>query len=176
MGLFDAFKKKKKEQEPAEEEERIDDLTYIAEMKHFSKDGWHQYDVLLASRGYGWEMIPDWADYIAEADLDDVSEVTVFSAGNDTQYVTESYHANGGKCAQTPEAQRENGGLSIAGISKTLHSPMKIIWYNQTRVLRFYTFTDDDLLMKKYVETFIRRTFGTGDAMKLAKDLPEQKQ
>ena len=63
--------------------------------------------------------------------------------------------------------------LSIAGISRTLMAPMKIVWFNQTQVLRFFTLVDDDLLIRKYVETVIRRTFGTDDAMKLAKDLPE---
>ena len=65
------------------------------------------------------------------------------------------------------------GILSIAGISKTLKAPMKIVWINQTNALRFFTLVDNDLLIKKYVETVIRRTFGTENAMKLGKPIPD---
>ena len=36
------------------------------------------------------------------------------------------------------------------------------------------TMLDDEVLIKKYVETVIRRTFGTKDAMKLAKPIPKE--
>lgn len=49
---------------------------------------------------------------------------------------------------------------------------MKIVWFNQTKILRFFTIIDDDTLIKKYAETVVRRTFGTPDAMKLAKPIP----
>ena len=50
---------------------------------------------------------------------------------------------------------------------------MKIVWINQTKVLRFFTLVDNDLLIKKYVETVIRRTFGPENAMKLGKPIPD---
>ena len=65
------------------------------------------------------------------------------------------------------------GVLSIAGISKILKAPMKIVWINQTQVLRFFTLVDNDLLIKKYVDTVARRTFGTENAMKLGKPIPD---
>ena len=65
--------------------------------------------------------------------------------------------------------KEECGMLSIAGHSRTLNDSVKIVWYNQTRVLRLFTHINDETLIKKYVETVIRRTFGTKDAMKLAK-------
>jgi len=49
-----------------------------------------------------------------------------------------------------------------------------VVWFNQTRVLRFFTTIDDDTLMTKYIETVIRRTFGTEDAMKLAQPVPAE--
>ncbi len=156
-----------------ETEDRLDDITYIGEMQHFSINGWQQYDILLAAQGYGWETMLGWADYMAEADLDNISQVTVSSIGADETDITESYHNHNDCCKETPELEPENSVLSIAGISRTLMAPMKIVWFNQTRVLRFFTLVDDDLLIRKYVETVIRRTFGTDDAMKLAKDLPE---
>ena len=64
----------------------------------------------------------------------------------------------------------EHGILSIAGHSHTLNDSVKIVWYNQTRVLRLFTHINDETLVTKYVETIIRRTFGTKDAMKLASE------
>ena len=140
-----------------------------------TQDGpWHLYDVLLAAQGYGWDMMRDWADYMAEADLGNISQVRSFSAGTEDLDVTESYLAHGGRCLETPELEEENGGLSVGGLSKTLKAPMKIVWYNQTRVLRFISPVGDETLIRRYAETVIRRTFGTADAMKLAKDLPAE--
>lgn len=51
---------------------------------------------------------------------------------------------------------------------------MKIVGINQTEALRFFTSVDNDLLIKKYVETVIRRTFGTKHTMKLGKPIPDR--
>lgn len=156
------------------EEERINDPTFIRAMRHSSEGPWIFYDIMLDVRGYGWETMLDWADYLAQADIDDISQVLSFSnASPDDLDVTESFHAHGCKCLETPELESENGGLSIGGMSRTLGAPMKIVWYNQTNIMRFITIVGDEILIRKYVETVIRRTFGTDDAMKLALDLPE---
>lgn len=169
MGLFDAFKKKA----PAGTAEYLNDVTFIKQMRHISSGPWHQYDVLLAARGYGWDAMIDWADYMAAADLEQISQVTAGSMGENDNDLTESFHNNNGKCADMPELKTEMGVLSLAGISKTLRSPMKIVWFNQTRVLRFFTPVDDEALMGKYAETVVRRTFGTAQAMKSGKPLPK---
>ena len=70
--------------------------------------------------------------------------------------------------------KEERGRLSIYGHSRTLNSSVQIVWFNQTRVLRIITQINDEMLITKYVETLIRRTFGTKDAMKLAKPVPLQ--
>lgn len=155
-------------------DEYLDDITFIREMKHIPVGPWHQYDVLLAARGYGWDMMKDWADYMAEADLEHISQVTVGTLGVQARDITESYSNSGGKCKNTPELNAEMGMLSVAGISKALTAPMKVVWINQTQVLRFFTLTDDELLIKQYVETMIRRTFGTENAMKLGKPIPKE--
>jgi hypothetical protein len=41
-------------------------------------------------------------------------------------------------------------------------------------VLRVFSQIKDETLITKYVETIIRRTFGTKDAMKLAKPVEKQ--
>ena len=181
MGLFDVFKKKapvpqnwsvtKAAELPTSE--YLDDITFIREIKHITSGPWHQYDVLLAARGYGWDMMKDWADYMSDADLEHISQVTTGSLGVQEKDITKSYADNGGKCKNTPELNLEMGILSVAGMSKTLRAPMKIVWINQTQVLRFFTLVEDELLIKKYVETTIRRTFGTDNAMKLGKPIPE---
>ena len=154
-------------------EEYLDDVTFIREMKRVPCGAWQQYDVLLAARGYGWDMMKDWADYMSDADLEHISQVTVASPGAQEKDVTQPYADHGGKCKNTPALDVEMGMLSVAGMSKTLRAPMKIVWINQTKVLRFFTMTEDEVLMKKYVETMVRRSFGTKDAMKLAKPIPE---
>lgn len=156
---------------PAPADDELDDVTFIKAMRHIVlSDGvWHQYDVLLDASGYGWDMMKDWADYMATADLEQISEVAAGTIHAEKQNVTESYTASGGKCRETPELDTEQGMLSIAGLSKTLGAPVKIVWINQTRTLRFFTIKEDDLRMRKYVETMVRRSFGTENAMKLGK-------
>lgn len=175
MGLFDFFKNKASvtQNNSVSETNYLDDITFINELKHIPAGPWHQYDVLLAARGYGWDMMKDWADYMTDADLEHISQVTTGSLGIQEKDITKSYTSKGGKCKSTPELDVEMGFLSVAGISKILHAPMKIVWINQTRVLRFFTLVDDELLVKKYIETMVRRTFGTENAMKLGKPIPK---
>lgn len=193
MGLFSAlFKKnsitntgdklaeqsKKEDSSPnTSSTEYLDDITFIRDIKHIVVFPWHQYDILFAARAYGWNTMIDWADYMTQADLDHISQLTTaFVAGAGEKDITASYLKNGGKCAQTPELKTEMGVLSIAGVSKKLKAPLKIIWVNQTRILKLFTLIDDELLIKKYIETMARRTFGTDDEMKLGKPLPEESQ
>ena len=63
----------------------------------------------------------------------------------------------------------------LCGISRELKAPMKIVWINQTRVLRFFTLLDDELFVRRYAETVVRRSFGTENAMKLGKPIPKGK-
>lgn len=51
----------------------------------------------------------------------------------------------------------------MAGI---IGGPVKIVWLNQTRVLRMFTPVNDEELLTRYAETVIRRSFGTAEAMK----------
>ena len=84
MALFDLFKKKnggKETHNPQKAvslptDEYLDDITFIRDIKHFQAGPWHQYDVLLAARGYGWDMMIDWADYMSVSDLGHISQVT----------------------------------------------------------------------------------------------------
>ena len=59
--------------------------------------------------------------------------------------------------------------LGLGGMSKIIGAPVKIVWFNQTRVIRIFTPADNEDLLTKYAETMIRRSFGTPDEMKKAK-------
>ena len=189
MSIFDKFNKKKagaseaqnnkntSAQPAAASKEMLDDISYIQEMQHIS-GAWQQYDILLAARGYGWDMMVDWAAYMESADLDNISTITVAEMANTPgKELIEEYRnrkTKGGIKAFDALAE-ERGQLAIGGISRTLKAPVKIVWFNQTRVLRFFTPIDDEELLTRYVETVIRRTFGKKDAMKLAKPVPKEK-
>ena len=115
-----------------------------------------------------------WADYMADADLDNISQVTTGDLGEEEKEITESYVRNNKKCFNLSELATEKGVLSIAGISKVLGAPMKIVWINQTNTLRFFSIIDNETLIRKYAETVVRRTFGTENAMKLGKPIPDK--
>lgn len=151
----------------------LDDVTYVQEIQCTDMGGWKRYDVLLAARGYGWDMMRQWADYMAQADLENISLVNAGALGAGEVNYIDSYQENDCKCMRMPELEQERGYLAIGGLSPTLRAPIKIVWYNQTRILRLITPVDNKDMMACYAETMVRRTFGTEDAMKLGKPLPE---
>ena len=158
------------------QEEMLNDISFIKEIRHI-KGPWQQYDILLASRGYGWDYMVDSAAYLESADLDAISTITTASMANmpETELIG-AYRKTQGSINNFDRLSVEQGQLALGGISRVLKAPVKIVWFNQTRVLRIFTTIDDDILITKYVETVIRRTFGTGDAMKLAKPVPAEEQ
>lgn len=152
--------------------EFLDDVTFITGLRHIATpDGcWQQYDVVLSASGYGWDMMKDWADYLSRADLEHISEVNTGIMGS-AKSVTQSYIDHGERCAQLPELDVEQGILSIVGMSRVLCAPVKVVWINQTNQLRLFTTVDNELTVKKYIETMVRRNFGTENAMKLGKPI-----
>ena len=174
--MFSFWKKKEKAVQAAEP--MIDDISYIQEIKHLSgKWGfykWHQYDVLLATRIYGWDAMVDYAAYLESADIDKIDTITIADMANmpETELI-DDYRKSKRGIKGINKLADEKGVLGIGGYSRTLKGNVKIVWYNQTRVLRLFTEFDDETLLTKYVETVIRRTFGTDDAMKLAKPVPK---
>lgn len=151
----------------------LDDTSYIQEMKHlYGKVGfvvWQQYDFLLATQHYGWETMVDWAAYMESADIDKIDSIVVADMTEDSDVeLAHVYNQTKGGLKNFERMAEERGSLSIAGHSRTLNESVKIGWFNQTRVLRVFTLINDETLITRYVETAIRRTFGTKDAMKLA--------
>ena len=64
--------------------------------------------------------------------------------------------------------------LGLGGESAVLGDMVKIVWINQTNTLRLFTLQDQEAKLRAYVETMVRRTFGTPDAMKVGKPIPEE--
>ena len=167
-------KKQSKKAEPM-----LDDASYIQEIKHLSgKVGfilWQQYDVLLAAQKYGWETMVDYVAYLESADIDNIDSIAVADMSNEQPTeLAPVYNQSKVGLKNFDKLAEERGTLSMSGHSRTLKGPVKIVWFNQTRVLRLFTLIDNETLMTRYVETIIRRTFGTDDAMKLAKPVSEQ--
>ena len=156
-------------------ETMLDDTSYIQEMKHLSgKVGfvlWQQYDVLLAARPYSWETMVDWAGYMETADFDSIDSMAIGAPGEQDIELAHVYNQSKVGIKNFDRLADEQGSLSIAGHSRTLNDSVKIVWFNQTRVLRVFTIINDEMLITKYVETLIRRTFGTKDVMKFAKPI-----
>ncbi len=155
-------------------EEALDDITFIRAIRQSQSGPWHQYDVLLDARPYGWAMMVDWAAYLNGADLDAIGTVSVsHPSGSETELV-DSYRGHGGDLRQMPELQGEYSALGVGGASEVLGDLLKVVWFNQTNQLRLFTTRDHGARMERYVETLVRRTFGTPDAMKLGKPKPDK--
>lgn len=164
MGLFDAFKTKQNI-----DSDMLDDMSYIADLKHF-EGPWNQYDFLLASQGYGWDYILDSAEYMINAELEHIGTVSVSKVlgANEVELIDELNSA-GGSIKKMKSLAEEAGALGIGGMSKIVGGPVKIVWINQTRVIRIFTPANDEDLLTRYAESVIRRNFGTADAMKKGK-------
>ena len=176
-GLIEGKRKAKTKEEAKvanEADTMLDDTSYIQEMKHlYGNVGiafWQQYDILLATQPYGWDTMVDWVAYMESADIDKIDSIIVGDLNVDNGIeLAHVYNQNKVGLKNYERLKEECGMLSIAGHSRTLNDSVKIVWANQTRVLRLFTHINDETLITKYVETIIRRTFGTKDAMKLAK-------
>lgn len=162
-----------------EPETMLDDISYIQEIKHqhgnVGNVVWQQYDILLAAQHYDWWTMVDWAAYMESADINMIESVVVAdlaeAIGTELVHV---YNQDKVGLKNFEKLKEEQARLSIYGHSHTLNSSVQIVWFNQTRVLRVITLIDDEIYITKYVETLIRRTFGTKDAMKLAKPIPKE--
>ena len=156
----------KTESVQASAQQNVQDPPFVKDMRHFVNGPWHQYDVLIDARIYGWNHMVEWADYVAKADFSTLDEVTVGDVGAVSKNLTAEYKETGSIVGMKTLAN-EGGVLSIAGFSKALEAPIKIVWFNQTNILRFFSPMGEGVLVVKYAETVIRRLFNTPDAMKI---------
>ena len=104
-----------------------------------------------------------------QEDVENISKasLSVIPGMEEKDFLSE--YKQSGSFSQTDVLKNEYGLLTIDGMSKRLRAPVQIIWLNQARSLRFFTIVKDEVLMMRYFETTIRKTFNTPDEMKLAK-------
>ena len=76
-------------------------VSYIEDMKQLAfKMGdtvWQQYDILLATRGYGWDDIIEAADYLASADMDYIDSISTSSSTSPTEELVHAYRQSKGR-------------------------------------------------------------------------------
>jgi len=154
--------------------EELDDFSYLLRTQVKKIDSFYCYSFHVSGR-YGWHYMLSSVDYMTAAEIEELVSVKVGDMGS-TLDVTAAYHANGKDCSKTPELRRENGKIILSGFSKCLREPIQLIWVNQTNVIQLLLPMEDQDLAERYMETVIRRSFGTKDALKRAKQVPQPKQ
>ena len=166
MGLFDRLKK--------DNGDMLNDTSYIVEYRHISGP-WQQYDFRLTS-GYGWDYMVDSAEYMSDADLKNIGTVSVSAiSGAAEQECIDEYRTCNRSFKAMPSLKHEWGVLGIGGMSQVYEgAPVKLVWFNQTGILRMFTPVDDEDKALRYAETLIRRSFNTADAMKKAKPVKQK--
>ena len=112
--------------------------------------------------------------YLESADIDKIESLTIQEMpGENDLELAHVYNQNKVGLKNFERIKEEYASLGISGRSRTLNDSVKIVWFNQTRILRIFTPINDETLITKYAETIIRRTFGTPDAMRLAKPVTQ---
>lgn len=89
--------------------------------------------------------------------------------GENEKELIDAFNASGKSIKAMKSLREEAGALGIGGMSKLVGAPVKIVWINQTGVIRIMTPINDEDLLTRYAESVVRRNFGTPDAMKKVK-------
>ena len=86
-------------------------------MAHSKLGNWEQYDVLHAARGYGWDMILDWADYMVQEDVENISKasLSVMPGMEEKDFLSE--YKQSGSFSQTDVLKNEYGLLNEGDVS-----------------------------------------------------------
>lgn len=129
----------------------------IEKIEHIQSGPWHQYDV-LSCKVFGWEDMYMTADKVLDKDFININMITVAdSIGGNTTDVTDKFIKEGNCLSTISDLKKEKGVLSIAGESKSLKAPIKIMWINQTRMMRFFTLCGNQNKIVEYIENILRR-------------------
>lgn len=150
-------------------EEMLDDTSYICDVKYVRKGNTCIYTFYLTSK-YGWDYIRSSVDYLFATDIE--REGFHLSAGNffdSMTDITKAYLKGIKNQTPAPEWTREGGCAKVFGKSRALKSFVSLVYSNQTRVLNLHFQLESPKIATAYIETLVRRSFGTPDAMKLAR-------
>lgn len=132
--------------------------TRIVELKHIPGD-WHQYDIKL-NFGYGWGYILKSAAQLIQKDLLSVDTITTVDAKTrEAKELIDAYNAAGQNLEECKEARTEAGAFAVGGNSSEFKLPTKVIWFNQTQVLRVFTIMEvSEQDVRNYVSKYILLT------------------
>ncbi|MDO4477578.1 MAG: hypothetical protein Q4B73_00885 [Lachnospiraceae bacterium] len=100
-------------------------------------NGWVIVDY-AATWNYGYDFMLDAAQVLIDTDFKDKVQYVDVAAdvGGDRRDLTKSAAACGNDLRKCPAIARENASLAIAGPSDTMACAFKLIFFNQTRVVR----------------------------------------
>ena len=152
-------------------DEMLDDTSFITEVSVAQNGKQFLYTFHITS-GYGWDYIRDSVDHLFMQDLEQGTiSLSVGDFDNDAD-ITKNY-LKGKKTGDVAlEWTRERGYAKIFGKSKSLHSFVSVIFYNQTQIINLFLPLENKKIATAYIETLIRRSFGTPDQLKLAQPIP----
>ncbi len=131
---------------------------YIQSVNHKTLEKWHQYDIQLTSR-YGWDYILASASFVSQADLNGADSVTKTNhiGAKETEYIHKVRECD--NISSCPDLQAEASSLGVAGYSQNLGCPVKIVWFNQTNIVRIFTFDKEIKDIRPYMLCIINRFF-----------------
>ena len=128
----------------------------IRDIKFTVNGAWTQCEAVIEGTIYDWDHILGSADYMIGKDLSSVLQVTIQSKGTQETNCLAEYKKCGSIKAM-PSLTEEKGLLSIAGRSKKLAQPTKIVWLNRKNTLRIFTTSPDDDAIRCYIKDMINR-------------------
>lgn len=155
-------------------DEMLDDTSFITDVSVVQNGNQFLYTFRLTG-GYGWDYIRDSVDHLFTQDLE--KETFNLSVGDFNTFtdITKSYLKGRKTGENSLEWARERGRAKLFGKSKSLKSFVSVFFYNQTQILKLFLPLENKEIATAYIETLIRRSFGTPDQLKLAKPIPPRK-
>lgn len=130
----------------------------VVDIKEGERFGFFSRYELLLNGAYGWGFMQDAVQWLIDHDLDDVRtfSASVMPGFGEIELIDELVN-NEMKVLQCPTVQEEDFGvLSVGGESKTLNCRVKLVFFNQTRVMRIFCELMPDMQRaREYVETVL---------------------
>ena len=152
-------------------EKMLDDASFILECS-VSQNGKYFLYTFLLTDGYGWDYIRDAVDHLCTQDIEKGTFKLSVGDFDNCADITKNYLKGRKTGCHSLEWTTEHGIASISGKSKSLKSFINVAFCNQTQILKLILPLENKKIATAYIETLLRRNFGTPDQLKLAKPVP----